>query len=175
MIKHQFFRYYIFVILISMLILFICLNCTNNGKELNTTTLIEKINDIDKIIFPENLDEILFLKEYKEITGPIGIGRAGITSNQWKLYEQIKEKYPSQILYEEYFKNDSIIVKIYLYLILWERNYADLELIKRDIEQFSNQEMIFWGGYCTGDCVKINFIIDNIMLDIAYVKMTEGK
>jgi hypothetical protein len=59
------------------------------------------------------------------------------------LYEKIRNKYTSEILYNEYFKSDSIIVKVYLYLILWEREYDHIETVEDDIKKYYNIEILF--------------------------------
>ncbi len=77
------------------------------------------------------------------------------------------------MLNAEYYKTDSIITKIYLYLILWENIWQEITEIESDIEQYSNESILFFGGGCVGYNENVGLIIEAIKDDISFLRLPE--
>ena len=119
--------------------------------------------------YNEKIMEIDILEKSERITGPFNIGYSAEKPNEWNLYEQIKDKYDSDVLYKEYFRNKSKIVKIYLYIILWERNYENIVNIENDLKKYYDDKMLFFSGGCEVSDERIEIIIKNIKGDIKFL------
>jgi hypothetical protein len=122
------------------------------------------------------LPEIALLEKSNTITGSWGgSGSGNGYMNNWGLYRTMYRKYTPEVLYEEYFKTSSTIVKVYLYLILWEREYSALEVVEKDIKQYYNQKVYhYMGGSCgTFDGERnVEDIISSLMYDINEIKLS---
>ena len=140
---------------------------------INISSCVQRIKVENEIIRVSSNEKIQLLEQSSKITGPFNIGYSAVKSNEWKLYEEIKQEYDSEELYDEYFKNNSIIVKIYLYLILWERNYDNIENIENDLVKYNNEILVFFPGGCEVFYENVESIIKNIKLDIEFLKLPD--
>jgi hypothetical protein len=113
----------------------------------NCNTINNTDEDLQKITIKNG--EFKILERATIITGPFPVGEDGKISLEWKLYETIRVKYGLEIIEKEYFKTKSVIAKTYVYLILWEKQYENLNSIQNDIEKYINMEF----NYCHTGCI----------------------
>ena len=118
-------------------------------------------------IFSQNIIELKDLDRYDFIAGP-SYGYSGNKSPQWVLYEMILEKYPSELVEDEYYKTNSIVSKIYLYWVLREKNWDNLLIVYNDLKNHYDEKLIFAPGGCIvlAEPIEIEYIINFNYYDI---------
>jgi hypothetical protein len=131
------------------------------------------VRDINYLIKKHNIQterniEFRLLEKYIYIAGP-SFGYSGTNSDQWIIYKEIINKYPNEIIIEEYYKTKSIVLKIYLYWILRERNFKDKEYFHNDLFKYIDIKVVFAPGGCI---VLSNFPIKDI-IDYEYKEYQE--
>jgi hypothetical protein len=50
------------------------------------------------------------------------------------------------IIAEEYYKSNSIVAKVYLYWILYEKEYHNLAAVYRNLMLYKNMKLSYWEG-----------------------------
>jgi hypothetical protein len=105
-------------------------------------------------------DYVNKLSTYSEVAGPI-VYRGAQKSEQWKIYEVIKEVYDTKEIVNEFIKSKSIVVKIYLYWALRDKKYEKIESIKNEMLKYENMEI----QYVPYGCIITNKKIIEIIND----------
>jgi hypothetical protein len=105
--------------------------------------------------------EFRMLESYNYIAGPI-YGYSASNSDQWIIYKEILQKYSSKIIEKEYYKTNSTVLKIYLYWILRERNWVNIENIYNDLLKNKDEKINFAPGGCIVlEGCPVEYIIEN--------------
>jgi hypothetical protein len=117
--------------------------------------------NVIKINGDENylIEEIIIFEQAEDVTGPFGVGINPTVSNEWFTYVKIKQEYNSEIIYNQYFLTDSIIAKIYLYLMLWELQYSDILNIENDLKLYNHIIVDVFPFGCVGEALNVDLAI----------------
>jgi hypothetical protein len=120
--------------------------------------------DINYLIKIYNIEEnekfeFRMLEKYDYIAGPI-YGAAASYSEQWIIYKEIMQKYTNEVIETEYYLTNSIVLKIYLYWILRENNWVNIENIYIDLLKNKDIKIDFAPGGCI---VLSNIPIEDIV------------
>jgi hypothetical protein len=126
------------------------------------------VRDINYLIKKHNIQtkeniEFRLLEKYDYIAGP-SFGYSGTNSDQWIIYKEIIKKYSNEIIIEEYYKTKSIVLKIYLYWILRERNFKDKEYFHNDL--FKNIDIKI--DFALGGCIVLGDFPIKDIIDYEY-------
>jgi hypothetical protein len=151
------------ILAIFLLIAIFCYNISaQENIEEDSFTFVMDIDYLVKLHKVQAIGNFEFemLELYDYIAGPRH-GVAPVPSGQWIIYKEILKKYSSEIIENEYFETNSIVSKVYLYWILRERNWVNLEYIYIDLLKYKDIQISFGLGGCIFTMDRIENIIDH--------------
>jgi hypothetical protein len=147
------------VIITVLLSILFCHNIFTQDNNIGYT-----VRDLNYLIKIHNIQtneniEFILLEKYNFIAGP-SYGYSGTYSDQWIIYKEIINKYSNEIIEKEYYRTNSIVLKIYLYWILREQNWRNIKNIYIDLLKYNDIKINFAPGGCI---VLVDFPIKDII------------